>query len=420
MDDTGLRGLHGCPQAAVPVHLEVLPITLPDPGVNVGFYDSPTPEKLEQQRAHGMTSVGWHGNSGVTLRQTADGVAVEVAGSSMDRVLTAYAVAGFTSPLLWLMGDDVWAWCTQQAPAESAECAALYVAALTGIRDYAASRKWPDIIVQPDDECPGHPDRMARSERRLPLIQKAGFQTEMDHYLAYHYAENAEWVARTMPHVDVITSRYWPEGRLGQAPWADLAERVTEAGKELWTYNITACHMFPQPTSMRFSTGWFFRTEGASCRGMFFWAYASRQQDPYNDFDGACSDFCYWYPPDPERGLSGGPSIDLVCMSEGLTDLRYVRALETRIAEQQRGARVRRARNLLRRLLNSFNFRQPLKRRIEGTKSAWEYLEERDGIRIARGNYIYPNGWDAADYDNARREIAAQILRLQGVPTDLP
>ena len=399
--------------AEVPIELTVLPIELPRPNVSVGFYDSPTPRKLRQQRAHGMTSVGWHGNSGVKLSVDGDSVAVDLKRSAMGRVIEQYGQAGFRGPIMWLMGDDVWKWCTEQAPADSKRCADLYVAALRRIGEEARRRDWPEIIVQPDDECPGHPDRMARSERRLPLIKAAGFRTEMDHYLAYSGGDNAKWVQRTMPYVDIITLRYWPEGRLGQAPWAEIAKTVADAGKELCTYNITACHMFPQPASMRFSTGWFFRTAGSACRGMYFWAYSSAQGDPYNDLDGKYSDFRYHYPPDAKRGLSGGPSIDLVCMREGLDDLRYIQALESLIAKNTPSPAATTAKALLARLRDSFDFTEARKRKVEGTKSAWQFLEDRDGLRIARGWYRHPNGWTSAHYETARQSIASQIIRLQ-------
>ncbi|MFH0962700.1 MAG: hypothetical protein V2A58_01665 [Planctomycetota bacterium] len=403
----------------IPVEIEVLSITLPgEPDVNFGFYDAPTLEKLAQQRAHGMTSVGWYGEAGLAPSVSNDSLSVDFAGTNLERVLEAYRRAGFRRPILWLMPGDVYKWCAKEAEPGSERFAKLYGDIMRLIREEANRRGWAEIITQPDDECPSHADRMGRSRIALPLLKAAGFRTEMDHYLAYsdNGGDNDKWVAETLPHVDVITLRYWFEKRLGQEPWDVVAERVAKLGKELWTYNITAAHMFPQPASMRFNGGWFFRTHGKTCKGMYFWAYWTGPGDPYNDLDGANSDFRYYYPADPARGLSGGASIDLACMREGLDDLRYVEALERLIEASPQSSSAVRARATLDELLRSFNFSEARRRAVEGTKSVWETLEEHDGRRTARGWYLYPNGWKHKSYDEARRTLASAILSLEGAP----
>lgn len=406
--------------AELPIEVKVLPIALPrEPHINVGFYDSPTAEKLAQQRKHGMTSVGWTGGSGAKLSLADHAVTVDLSGSAMETILDAYRKAGFQRPILWLMSGDVYKWCLGQAEVGSDRFRKLYGGAMRQIHDEAVRRGWAEIIAQPDDECPTHHDRMERSRIKLPLLKRARFRTEMDHYLAYFYdggGSNGKWVEETLPFVDVITLRYWHERRLGQAPWREVVQRVSDLHKELWTYNITAAHTFPQPTSMRFSGGWFFRTLGRTCRGMYFWAYSSVQGDPYNDLDASCSDWLYYYPTDMQRGYSGGPSIDLVCLREGLDDLRYIEALERLIGLiEAKGdtAAARAARTTLGKLVNSFNFSEAHEREVEGTKSVWQVLEDRDGERVAHGWYRYPNGWSPARYDNARRAVAEQIVKLQ-------
>ncbi len=397
----------------LPLEIDVLPIKLADNPINLGFYDSPSREKLAQQREYGATSVGTHDNSGVKLTLSGDSVDVDVTGSTIANTLTAYKELGYTKPLLWLMGDDIWEWCKKQSPDDARRCADLYISALTKLRQQIAEKGWAEVIVQPDDECASVPERMASSELRLPFIKKAGFRTEMDHYLAYSNKEDDAWVARTIQYVDVITLRYWDTTSHGQPPWPEVVKRVADEKKELWTYNITAAHCRPQPSTMRFNGGWFFRSLGSTCKGMYYWAYACISGDAYNDLDTQYGDMSYWYPPDPARGLSGGPSIDLVCLRAGADDLRYIVTLEQLAAKKKSGAFD--SSNLQASLkLTPFNFALATIRNIEGTQCDWQFKGERDGVKIATGWYLYPNGWTSADYDKAREKVAKQILKLQG------
>ena len=413
--------------------LRVLPIALAETtDMGIGFYDGsyaerffPMEKRFADMRAFGMTSVGYAGDSGIAFTLKDGKLSADVAGSELARVMRAYQAAGFRSPLLWLAAQDIWLWCAEQADPQSERFAQLYVDIHRAIRRQAESEGWPEIIIQPEDECPGYADKWQRALRKLPLLKEAGFRTEMDQFFAYPDEANTAAVNQALPNTDVITIVFSMKEAWYQPPWPDCVARVVALDKILWTYNIDRAMSWPQPTSHRFYTGFFFRTLAPTCKGMYFWTYAYGAGDPYNGLDQAEADWTYYYPEDPTQSLSGGPSLTIVYMREGLDDLRYVQTLEKLIASASRSSSpdtrqaAQRAQRKLDRILESFRFTWAaewpwlVKLKAENCDSTWDVYEERGRMKTAGGKFIYRNGWDFSDYDRARRTIASEIIRLQ-------
>jgi len=417
--------------SVLPLELEVLPVGLTEiTDMCIGFYDDvvadkffPMEKRFADMRAFGMTSVAYVGDSGIGLSLEGDQLRVDIANSGLARVMHAYQAAGFSSPLQWLAGQDIWNWCARQADVDSERFARLYVDIHRAIRKKVQEEDWPEIIIQPEDECASVPEKWRRAIAKLPLLKEAGFRTEMNQLFAYPNAANTAAREQVLPFTDVINISFSMKKCHGRPPWPECAARVAALNKVLWTYNIDGAMSWPQPTSYRFYTGFFFRTLAPTCQGMYFWMYASVIGDPYTDLDGLHADQMYYYPEDPARGLSGGPSLTLVYMREGIDDLRYIQTLERLIASASRSGRpdVRqaagRAQQRLARILQSFKFTWAKEwdrpHTPERCDSSWDVSEERDGMKIAGGKFIYRNGWDFADYDRARRAIAQEIIKLQ-------
>ena len=413
----------------IPLAVEVLPFELAEPtGYAIGFYDVspkeqfwPLAERFSQMRAHGMTSVGLCSGADLKLAVVDGRLNVEVAGSTIARVMDAYRDAGFTEPILWLAHREIYDWCEKQAAGGPPAFDELYVGAHRAILAEGRKRKWPEIIIQPEDECPGHPEKWRRAIRALPLLKEAGFRTEMDTPYAYESEENRKFLARATPHTDVLTHGYSVNDMWGCPPWAEMTRRTIELGKVAWSYNLNDAEMVVAPAANRWMRGFFFRGMGAEYTGQFVWCYCIPHEDPYNDLDGTYADWLYYYPPDPKRGLTGGPSIDYECMRGGIDDLRYILTLERLVgrARQSDDPAIRqeadKAQDALDTMFGSFDLNQMKQRGARWVECVWEKLGQQDGIRTAGGSYTIPNGWSCDDYDRARARIIDRILGLQSL-----
>jgi hypothetical protein len=411
----------------VPLVLDVLPIRLPDEPKNhmLGMYDCPpremTPliERFRDMREHGMTTVASSGKSGLRFHLEDGKVTVAFDGSRLERVLRTHG-RFFTKPLYWPMGRDIHQWCVGQEK-RGGRYRDLYVQIIRQIADYCAKQNLPGIIFQPEDECTSVEANEASfpiAIRQLKALKAAGAATEMDH-MAFRYAKRPKvdaMVQQAMPLTDVLTLRYTTRPMWYEQTWDELASLCAKHGKALWTYNIHNGVTFPEPTSNRFSTGFFFHTLGKACTGEFYWAYQYPFGGLYEDLHGDWGNFMWRYPPDEPNGEVGGPTIMWECLREGVDDLRYIEKLTDLIEKAGRTApgAAGKARAVLADVLSSFDFGEMKKTDCRFIESKWEKsFTLPDGRRACSGRFRFPNGWSAEDYDRARRRIADAIVALQ-------
>lgn len=404
--------------------LEVLPLALPaePPGYSLAMYDTwpqgvtPIEDRCRDMREHGMTTLAWAGESGLTVAWRDGRAVARLEGSRLARVLAAHG-STFTRPLLWLMDGSLDAWCQDQAR-QGGDYAALYGQVITQVLEYCRQRGWPGIVFQPEDECPSVVANFPGALRQLKALKAVGATTEMDH-MAFAYPKRPEidpMVQEALPLSDVLTLRYSTHCIWYEQTWDDLRALCARHGKTLWTYNINDALGLPEPTSNRFSTGFFFHTLGQGCTGETFWAYELPCDGLYEDLDGTNTDTLWRYPAWEFSGEVGGPTIQWECLREGVDDLRYIAALQALIAKARPGkpAAAAQAQGTLDAVLGSFRFAELAEAGCRYIESKWERtFVLADGRRACSGSFRLPNGWQTADYQRARRRIAEAAVALQ-------
>ncbi|MEI6503696.1 MAG: hypothetical protein WCP21_22025, partial [Armatimonadota bacterium] len=381
-------------------------------------------DRFADMRAHGLTTVAYCGglNSEITLL---DGKAVVQfdGNGGLEQGLDAYRDAGFTFPLMWMMSDDLWDWCSKQAPVGSEQFGTLYKQALQSILREVPKRRWPGLIFQPVDEpgsyeqrpIPGFLDRWAVESK---LIHDAGGVVEIDHIpFTTEDPRLKDPLARALPFIDIFSQRFSNHNMWfteDQWWWGNMKEQVGKWGKQLWSYNINDAAFFPELATYRLAFGHFLRREGV--KGQLLWDFQDSAESPLNALDGSCTDMMYVYPSIPRAGEPGGPTLMWECMREGRDDYNYVYTLQCLTAEaekQGRKALAAESRELLARLDASFDD-ETLRARNRFLECQWaETTTEPDGQRVARGEFNIPNGWRLSDYDEWRTRVAKQIVRLQ-------
>lgn len=423
----------GQKKASLPVEVDVRPVRLEElSDYTIGYYDYvdhytlpswSVRERFVSMRAYGMTSVCIIVTDAPRIGVDDQGKPeVDLAGSSLVRGLEAYNEAGFPAPPTILLHGFIKSSCFRLADARSVRHAEIFLSVMKALKAECDRQGWPLPVLSPQDEAPGKRETHHHAALQLRLMKQAGFFTMLNHFLAY---PNEAWQAACLPYLDVITLAYNLQAdHRGQPPWADCASLANEYGKSLWTYN-TLQPGSVQPTSWRFMTGWFFRTWGKDCTGELFFTWDYPTTDPYEDLTprevGAYGEnLRAWYRRDPQRGMLGGPSIDLACAREGVDDLRYIVTLERLISRARSDDRpsvlqvAKKAKDVFEGIKESFDFSHAPHVTIGGTATgAWQFNEERGGALVASGEYLYSNGWGPADYDAAREKIVSQIIRLQ-------
>jgi len=387
-------------------------------------------DRFTQMRDYGMTSVhvGLTDRSKIWMDEQGN-LQVDFNGASIARALQAYKEVGFPAPPNISLAGSIMNGCRSLVDPRSVRYSEMYLAAMKALKAECDRNDWPLPILSPRDEAAGKPHTYHLIAHHLRLIKQAGLFTELNHFLSY--PQNTErWLPACLPYLDVITLSYSTGvSAQGQPPWADCAKLAHDYGKSLWAYN-TIQPGSVQPASWRFLTGWFFRTWGKDCTGTLFYTFDYPDTDPYNDLlprkgGGYGENVRAWYRPDSQRGISGGPSTTIAWAREGIDDLRYIVTLERLIwrarYHDRRPAVLQAAQDaddILKGIQESFDFsKAPHVTRPRGTAapSAWQHLDERDGVLVASGAYLYANAWGPTDYDEARQEMVKQILELQGL-----
>jgi len=405
------------PGATLPITVEVYPFRLAEPaGITFGMYtrlrSDPAwlAETFADMRAHGMTSIGLCGNSGLAMSVQDGKVAIDWNGESLlERNMAEYTRAGFPEPMVWLMGGDVPAFCEKIAPLDTDEFAEAYRQAIAAIRAHGDEVGWPEIIYQPVDEPFEHAQSLDRAKRLLQILKSIpGIRTEND-------GMNGAWRNFTEEFYqlsDCLCLHDGPtldRGQLDMDEWWEFREKTAQDGKLIWFYNIDLTAWHPEP--VRFMTG--FGLWNSKAEGIIEWAYMFpvKEDDPGAVYSQPGA-LLYRFPPAP--GESGGPTIGYEAVREGVDDYRYLLTLLKLVEAATEAGKGEVADGIW----------QPIQVRLdaasfEGCKGRagqgnWtgkcEVLP--DGDRAVRGDHKIDNHWEFDDYDALRRRIAEGILRL--------
>jgi len=414
----------GAPDAeplAVPVSLRVHPFALNAPeGMALGMYDGhqrvvpgddPLAAKYADMRAHGMTTVGFCSGLGVPMRLENGEAQISWDGTSgFERALTAYARAGFSQPIVWLMAGDVGAFAEKAGPVESPEYARAYGSVIRAVVERGKRENWPEIVFQPRDEVFAHEQRFERGFRELKLLKECGVRTEMDGTNV-----GLERPRQTYPYTDVLVHAYGPllygKKVYPRAEWLATVDQIHRDGKQIWYYNFdtTGYHV----ETMRFAYGLYLLATSAD--GLMSWAYSWADEDPYDDYSGPRGDTVFYYPRFDDR--TGGPALGWEGAREGVEDLRYgltLRDLIKRARASGDAASKRqadRAEGVLQTWLDRVDVsRLRTNRSMQGNWTRKTVDDE--GLEAVSGSFKVDVGIDFDDYRRFRREMAELISAL--------
>lgn len=408
----------------VPVRLEVLPIRLAEPeGVAIGFYDRPAPpphtralslERYREMRRRGMTTVGLVASTRVERDGDRPGVVWDEE-NVLGEAMAAYKEAGFTEPIVWLMGGVERSFCIKEfGPLDSEAFERAYRDIIEQIQAKAAAEGWPEIVYQPIDEPPHQEQRMRIAVRCLQILKSvSGVRTEEDGNLV----PGTDDFEAMYAHLDVVCCnfrRQVEQQKRGTWP-TEMRQRCERDGKLLWTYNIDTTGYHPE--AMRF--GMCFGREACGSKGMIEWIYQSvrADDDPYTvDPTRQRLKFYFWFPPYGDE--RGGPSIGLEGATEGATDARYLATFEAAVRAAKASGNREKARMAEQAMAE---YEQQLSRMnytamrtelpYQGDWTVPKHFDE-NGYPLVGGHFKIPNGWAFDDYDRTRRLLADWISRL--------
>ncbi|MBT3379316.1 MAG: hypothetical protein HN742_32475 [Lentisphaerae bacterium] len=415
--------------AAVPLRITVYPFTLaPLKDTNFGMYYAPrsAPSSAEDRQLvldafrdmhnHGLNSVAWFLPLDAPITGDFPTIELDFDSASIAIAMDAFHQSGMNGDFLWCY-QTFMPQIGHLLPDEEAYEQA-HVAITSAILAEARKRKWPRVIFQPYDEVPSHPGTFPALLRELRCLKKAGATTEHDHlWLKTNRADIVQkGIDQCAPLIDVFTLRYSAKPIFYVDSWQEITRKAQAMGKTLYTYNINNGLAISELESMRFSSGWFFRSVGTGCRGYYLWTWQRGTGSFYNDFDGS-TDWIQNYPESPRRWkAAGGPALYWEALREGIDDLKYIQHLERLLQATQtdpgRRAAAQEAAKTLAGLASSIDI-EALQNRCVFLECQWERSgKDEDGTRWAEGRFQLPNGWTFETYDDARRTVADMITQL--------
>lgn len=407
----------GSPAAQLPFTLEVYPFRLAEPqGRFFGMYTKMRTdpawlaETFADMRAHGMTTIGLCGNSGLAMSVQDGKVAIDWNGeSALERNMDEYVRAGFPEPMVWLMGGDIPAFCEKIGAIDTDEFAEAYRQVIIQIRAHGDAAGWPEIICQPVDEPFEHAKSLDRAKRLLQILKSIpGVRTEND-------GMNGAWQNFTEQFyelTDCLVLHDGPtlhRGQLDMDEWWAFQDKATRDGKQIWFYNIDLTAWHPEP--IRFMTG--FGLWKSRATGVIEWAYMFpvKEDDPGAVYSQSQA-LLYRFPQAP--GESGGPTVAYEAAREGVDDYRYLLTLSQLVEKARKAGKAELADAIwepIQAKLDAASFEGCRGRAGEGNWTGdCEVLP--DGNRAVRGDHKIDNNWQFADYDELRRQIAQGIIRL--------
>jgi len=310
---TGALELHsGADTVTVPFHVEVLASDLPPAGRPIGIYLAEAPhltwfKTLDSERAaQRICDLGLLQSLGLT--SLAPPLAVPTA-QAQDRFLAdleRVRRAGFSDTLLDYASSK------RLVGAKGMEAAAV---ALGAVHDNLASRGKGGPVWAIADE-PGVGPDVLRHQARLAGVLRAA---SPDVRLAGQLNNPRQFDLLPLYDIALLNPGFGVDG--------NELERVRKTGAEPWFYNMT---------DYRLAAGFYLWRVDAG--GYLQWHGRMPNADPYDPTDGREDDYQMLY---PEPGsCAKPPDVDagLLALSEGITDLRWLRWLERMAATDPRAA----------------------------------------------------------------------------------
>ncbi|MEE3370075.1 MAG: hypothetical protein VX346_12090 [Planctomycetota bacterium] len=329
-------------------------------------------------------------------------------------------------------------------PMYSQAYADLYVAVVRAIREEVQRRNWPPLVLSTIDEAYSHHVQRRTAFpfvlRHLELAHLAGATTILNHCSPFQGGEYGAYIRAAMQHLDIAM----PGGRLSlerqhTSPYNATLEQLVAAftAENITTYNYSlsgqAGGAFPDLSVVRFANGFFFHTLGSGVQGNIDYIFFRPEGDPYNPMDDFkpqdnnqlwSHERLWFFPPQRRTNRLGGRALSLAAKREGIDDLRYLNTLTACLAVAQDTTTnpavttaAHSAHKTLREILSSCQFSdQSLDSNRRNLWSRWDSLDVRPNQppQVA-GQLRLRIGWDYAQYDRHRRQLALQILQLQNI-----
>ena len=410
----------------IPLLLEVYPFDLltPPKGITFAMYvrgrDNPEwiDETFSDMKAHGLNTIAYIGR-GPDMEISDGNIHIDWNGrSALEQNMAAHSRAGFTEPVLWLMGGDIPALCEKIGPIESEAFARAYRDVITQIVRHGRENGWPEIIFQSIDEPFEWEQRLSVMLRLGQLLRSVpGVRIEND-------GMNGKWEnfsEEAYQLTDVINLHDGPvldrHESYDTGAWWKFYSRAVNDGKLIWFYNIDITAWHPEP--VRFMSGFGLYKSGA--HGFFPQAYmlTVNPEDPAAAYTSPASRLSWRLARFPATGnRSGGPTIAYEAFREGIDDYRYLVTLKHTLDMAYRSGNpeiIARANAVFEPVLSkiesaTFNGCTGLAMQGNWTGKC-EILP--DGRRFIRGDHKTDNNWRFDDYDTLRHQIADGIVQLQ-------
>jgi hypothetical protein len=311
----------------------------------------------------------------------------------------------------------------------------IYSQVIKGIIVEVKLHDWPTLIVSSWDEARhhhrAHKIALPSVLRHIELEERAGAITLFNDCSPFLDDEYGAYTRAIMKYVDIAM----PNPQLSLDPQECGAYNATlnqivaafaTEGIATYTYRYSACDggVFATPGLVRYSSGFFYHTLGKGVQNNFDYIFFRPEYDPYNPTDHPlwAHERLWFFPPQEELDHLGGRSISLAAKREGFDDLRYIHTLETLISQAEAAERspdarqvARKARAALKGILESFTFSDDaLDHRKNFMKSRWDNVNTTPGSKPTVSGKLHLHiGWDYETYDQNRRAIAGQIIKLQ-------
>ncbi|MCM8807656.1 MAG: hypothetical protein NC926_06920 [Candidatus Omnitrophica bacterium] len=399
-------------KATLYLKVNVLPIKLEEPkGKLYGmYYTCKRNSKAEilndfkNMKEYGMTTVG------LCIPFSPEEVIEEKDGFKFkfkdnDRFiwcLECYKEVGFTEPILLLSGPDQYAYnyLSRSYSDTSKEFEDKFKKFMLSFMEEAKKRNWPKMIFQPFDEPSWQSQELMRKTlRALVLLKDLGLPTETD-------GPFDEFMKKAEQYSDYLNING------GLAP-LDILRELKKKGKFILMYNNDVEGY--RPEVMRYSVGYYMWI--TEIDGVFNWEYQGIGKDPYNDLKHISPNFIYWYPKTERE--TGGPAITYEAFREGIDDYRYlltyknlVEKLKNQLSKNAEYANfVIESERKIKDLLSKIKFTTRIREQAKWT----EELLIGPGEKIITGSLKLPNGLDFKDYDEIRKKIIDEIIKLQNI-----